>query len=85
MSRYSPYSDSTVITYDDNSEPTMESNLDIPLISNTTTHVIREGETLASIAFQYYGDSGYWGRIAHFNNILNPFDEVYPNKQIYIP
>lgn len=84
MSKYSPFSESTLIEYSDGSQ-TLESNLAIPTNLTPQTHVIREGETLASIAFQYYGDSGHWGRIALFNNILNPFTEVVPHKTILIP
>lgn len=85
MSKYSPYSNSTVINYD-NGEQTIESNLDLPLVDlGSKVHVVREGETLASISYQYFGDSGFWGRIAQYNKILNPFTEVVPNKQILIP
>lgn len=84
MSKYSPYTNSVIIDYGDGEE-TLESNLTKPFSASPQVHVIREGETLASIAFQYYGDSGYWGQIALYNGILNPFTEVVPNKQILIP
>lgn len=48
------------------------------------THIVKEGETLQSIAYQYYGDSGYWYRLVAFNNIINPF-ELKPFTRIFIP
>jgi hypothetical protein len=41
-------------------------------------HTMKEGETLQSIAYRYYGDSGYWGYIADANGILDPFDIQMP-------
>lgn len=35
-------------------------------------HVVREGETLAAIAYQEYGDSGLWRQIAEHNPIPDP-------------
>lgn len=84
MSRYSPYTNCTLVNYG-YGEQLLESSQEIPISTNPKTHVIREGETLASISYQYYGDSGHWGKIALYNNILNPFKEVVPNKQIIIP
>lgn len=48
------------------------------------THILKEGETLQSVAFQYYGDSGYWHRIVAFNHIINPF-ELKPYTKLFIP
>lgn len=84
MSQYSPFSDATIIEFDDGTR-ILESNLEKPVNLNPKVHVIRQGETLASIAYAYYKDSGYWGRIALFNGIINPFTEVVPNKKILIP
>lgn len=39
-------------------------------------YVIQEGDTLQSIAYSIYGDSGFWWIIAETNNILNPFEEL---------
>lgn len=38
------------------------------------TWVVREGERLDWIAYQEYGDPGYWRHIAEANNLANPFD-----------
>jgi nucleoid-associated protein YgaU len=48
-------------------------------------HTLLEGETLQSVAFRYYGDSGLWADIADANNIIDPFTEVYRGKQLIIP
>lgn len=51
----------------------------------TLFHTVKEGETIQSIAFKYYGDSGLWGRIADANGIFNPFTELTEDTQIIIP
>lgn len=48
------------------------------------THIVKEGETLQSIAYRYYGDSGYWHKIVAFNHIVNPF-ELKPYTKLFIP
>lgn len=68
--------------------PEGEQYLDrIPYIisQDNLTHTVKEGETIQSIAFQYYGDSGLWGLIADANKILNPFEELTTDRQIIIP
>lgn len=47
-------------------------------------HFVREGETLQSIAFRYYGDSGYWAQLADANSIDDPLD-IPVGTQINIP
>lgn len=81
---YNPYSNSYVIDYGDGdvSLERRPSNIDL---SNATTHTVLEGETLHSIAFKYYGDSGYWTVIAEANSIFFPLRELQPGDQIYIP
>lgn len=50
-------------------------------------HVVMDGETLQSIAYRYFGDSGYWYVIAETNQIINPFSdkEFYIGKRLIIP
>lgn len=50
-------------------------------------HTVMDGETLQSIAYRYYGDSGYWYQIAEANRIINPFsdDEFYIGRKLIIP
>lgn len=44
------------------------------LNASDITHTVIDGETLQSIAYKYYGDSGRWGDIANINEIVDPFD-----------
>lgn len=71
------YGDRYLDTYD-------QSDLYNKPSSNTKTHIVKEGETLQSIAYKYYGDSGYWYRIVSFNKIINPFS-VKPYTRLFIP
>lgn len=48
-------------------------------------HTVMEGETLAGIAHQYYGDSGYWTNIADLNSIYEPLNDIYPGMVLLIP
>lgn len=53
--------------------------------SHNFYHTVKSGETIQSIAFKYYGDSGRWGDIADANNIYFPFEELVEDTQILIP
>lgn len=48
-------------------------------------HTVLEGETLASIAYQYYGDSGYWVMIADVNSIYEPLNDLRAGMLLLIP
>lgn len=48
-------------------------------------HTVVPGDTLQGIAYQYYGDSGYWMAIADINNIAFQFRELEEGMQIIIP
>lgn len=81
--KYDPYSEVYAIKYDDTDisvERILPSNLRL-----RTIHTVLEGETIQSIAFKYYKDSGYWVRIAEFNNLFFPLRELSPGDQIKIP
>jgi nucleoid-associated protein YgaU len=49
-----------------------------------TTHLIREGESLHSVAQQRYGKPGAWRRIAEINGITDP-RKVRPGTTIFLP
>lgn len=83
MADFNPYSDSVAILFD-NGDIILERQIQ-KKINNTIVHTVKEGETIQSIAFQYYGDSGYWFYICDINNIFNPFVELEEGMQIYIP
>lgn len=83
----SPYNNAHIIKYDDG-EYSLENVIPIPVLSdNDKIHTIMDGETLQSIAYRYYGDSGFWYQIAEANSIINPMDsnEVYIGRRLRIP
>lgn len=48
------------------------------------THLLRENESLQSIAQQYYGKPGLWRKIAEINGITDP-RRVRPGTTVYLP
>jgi hypothetical protein len=82
-----PYEGAYVLQYEDG-DYSLEKN--IPKIirsDHDKVHTLLEDETLHSVAFKYYGDSGYWYYIAEANNIINPLseEEIYPGRKLIIP
>jgi hypothetical protein len=49
-----------------------------------STHLMREGESLHSVAQQRYGKPGAWRRIAEINGITDPM-RVRPGTTIFLP
>lgn len=87
MAGRSPYTSGFVIKYDDG-DLSLERKIPVVLYSNSDKiHTLKDGETLQSIAYQYYGDSGFWYFIAEANGIMNPFNEneLPIGKQLIIP
>lgn len=83
--RTSPYSDAYILDYKDG-DISLERH--IPVFNNTsstTVHTVIEGETLQSIAFRYYGDSGKWSKIADINGIFFPPRDLEVGSNIIIP
>lgn len=81
----SPYDSAHKVVYS-NGDTSLDP--DFPAIgksSDDLQHTVLEGQTLQSISFQYYGDSGKWYIIALANDILNPFEELEGGKIITIP
>ena len=81
----SPYNlnDSYVVKYKDGESSVERVDKTYSLKSSNRSHTVLEGETLQSISFRYYGDSGRWGDIATFNGIIDPFSlEVGDSLQI---
>ena len=81
--RFDPYSEAYALRYDERDislERVVPNNLRLRAI-----HTVLEGETIQNIAFKYYHDSGYWVRIAEFNNLFFPIRELKPGDQIKIP
>jgi nucleoid-associated protein YgaU len=48
------------------------------------THVLKDGESLQSIAMTYYGNPGAWRRIADINGFTNP-GRVRAGATVYLP
>lgn len=80
-----PYTDAYLIDYQDGDVSLERRPYKQTPSSELITHTVLEGETIQSIAFQYYGDSGYWGIIADINNVYFPFDDVTAGKELIIP
>ena len=86
-SKHHPYESGYVIDYGDG-DFSLEPDQGILRTGlSETLHTLIEGETLHSIAYRYYGDSGLWYHIANANSIFNPWDinELYPGKILSIP
>lgn len=53
--------------------------------ANDKVHTVLGGETIWSIAFQYYQDSGLWYVIADANDIVDPISEIIEGVELIIP
>lgn len=74
-----------VISYLEDNEKSLERDFRRIIYSKSRTHIVVEGETLQSLAFQYYGDSGYWYVIAEANDILDPIEDLIIGQTLIIP
>lgn len=84
MSTYSPYHTAKVLEFEAG-ERLIFANTEKPISVNPITHTVLPGETLQSISYKYYGDSGYWAQILLANDLLNPLAELEAGKQLIIP
>lgn len=50
-----------------------------------TMYKIQQGDTLDSLALQYYNNPTLWWVIAYFNSIIDAFTPLEPNTLIWIP
>jgi nucleoid-associated protein YgaU len=49
-------------------------------------HIVKRGETLASIAAAYYGDSNLADSLLQANrDVVSTFDDVFPGRLLRIP
>lgn len=83
----SPYDSSVVVEYQDGSislEPIKEV---VATTNDDLNYTVKDGDTLQSIAYVHYKDSGLWYIIALANDIQNPFDinQFYPGQLLIIP
>ena len=79
----SPYHNAILLQFPDGDE--LLQPIETSFVGYTTVHTVKPGQTLQNISYAYYGDSGYWDKIALANNILNPFTEVVAGMKLLIP
>lgn len=84
MANFNPYKQSIGIRYEDGST-SIDRGYQTFTLRGFQYHTVMEGETLQSIAFKYYGDSGYWVAIADYNEIIHPFKDIQEGMQLLIP
>ena len=85
MTNSGPYQDGYILQYK-NGESSLETDIPGTFISpEDKTHIVKDGENLHSIAYQYYRDSGKWYIIASANHIFNPFREIVSGTKLIIP
>lgn len=83
---YDPYSGGVTIDLGDGDVQVERAPLQPTYLSGyKAIHTVLEGETIQSIAFQYYGDSGYWMNICDVNSIYDPLEELKPGMELFIP
>lgn len=80
---FNPYLDGYIISYP-NGDVSLERQ-PLEFSGDYLVHTVLEGETIQSIAFRYYGDSGYWFYIADINNIFNSFVDLVEGMELLIP
>ena len=69
---FNPYGEGYLLKY-----PNGDISLERPRLNYSQfskIHTVKEGETIQNIAFQYYGDSGYWDYICDIKNIFNTYN-----------
>ena len=86
MATTTPYNvdDTFILNYPDGEYSLERLDKTYLLKAPDVTHTVIEGETLQSIAFKYYKDSGRRGDIATINEIVDPFD-IAPGMNLIIP
>lgn len=87
MSTLDPYGNGSIIDFNDGTGDVLVERDPYLMTGLTpqTVHTVVPGDTLQSIANQYYGDSGYWMAIADINNIAFQFRDLEEGMQIIIP
>lgn len=53
-------------------------------LATLASHVVREGDTLASIAYRYYGNAAYWRALANANDVDDPI-RLRPGTELILP
>ncbi|MGH9077296.1 MAG: LysM peptidoglycan-binding domain-containing protein [Acidimicrobiales bacterium] len=53
-------------------------------LSTLAAHVVKEGDSLASIAYRHYGNPALWRALANVNNVDNPA-RLRPGSELILP
>lgn len=69
-----PYSNGTVITFDDGTGVLDRDKLNYVPSASDKLHTVTDYDTLSSIANDRYGNSKYWWIIFDINKLDNPFE-----------
>ena len=87
ISTLDPYGNGSIIEFNDGTGDVLveRDEYRMPSLTPQAVHTVVPGDTLQSIAYQYYGDSGYWMAIADINNIPFEFRDLDEGMQIIIP
>lgn len=80
------YDDAIIIKFDDGTEALFSPHPNPDPTSPTLPYEVKDGDTLFSIATEYYGDTREWYTIAEFNfPIIEDIFNLTPGTVIYLP
>jgi len=79
-----PYSNGLIITYKEGDEALERIPSQFVDNAEDKSHIVRDEDTLTSIAQQFYKDGKYWYMIADRNNILDIFTLI-TGQELVIP
>jgi len=79
-----PYSNGLIITFKEGDEALERIPSQFVDNADDKLHIVRDEETLTSIAHQYYRNGKYWYIIADRNNILDIFT-LFTGQELVIP
>ncbi|MGH9002625.1 MAG: LysM peptidoglycan-binding domain-containing protein, partial [Acidimicrobiia bacterium] len=79
-----PVRGSATLTIKEMAEPTAGQNPTSGSLIGYRTHVVRAGDTLASVAYAEYGDPTRWRDLAEANDIDDP-SRVFPGRSLLVP
>lgn len=78
------YTDSYIINYKEGDKSLERRSVEHINDIDDKFYVVREGDTLSSIAYEFYKKPNYWFIIADVNEIINPL-EINIGDEILIP
>ena len=81
----SPFNIGYIVQYQEGDLSLEKHQPTVVLSDHDDIRILKADETLHSIAYEVYGDSGKWYILAEVNNIMNPFVELKEGMKIRIP